>query len=148
MALLELTEGDTRPSRVRLTANRRAIPLPGATVTLTMKPARGLAGSTLRRACVVVDADTGTLDIPWQSGDLQEGLSLAKFEVIANDGKVFHVPGGEDWLDVEVGDAGSPGPESPATDTVQALVDAEAAARVAADAALEARVAALEALLP
>lgn len=104
MAVLLLTEGDTRPSHVQLVANKRAIPLAGVvTVTLEMRPARGLAGAPLRRECDVVDDDRGEVAIPWQADDLVAGLHLAKFEVVAGDGTVFHVPGGDDWLDVQVG---------------------------------------------
>lgn len=149
MAWLELTEGDTRPSRVRLTVNRRPLSLAGATVTLVMKPARGLIAPDLRRTCIIVDdGAAGLVDIPWQTGDLREGMSLAKFEVIDSAGLMTHVPGGADWLDVEVAEGGPAGPASPSDDTVEELVGLETAARTAADAALEARIAALEALLP
>lgn len=147
MAWLEVTAGDTRPSRVQLTANKRAIPLVSTDVTLTMRPARGLDGTELRRTCAIVDVQRGIVDIPWQPGDLQEGVSLAKFEVVDAFG-VYHVPTGEEWLDVLVGAGGVPGPDSPSDDTVEQLVAAEAAARSAADVALEARIAALEELLP
>ena len=147
MAWLEVTVGDTRPSRVRLTVNKRPLPLPDADVTLTMQPGRGLDAPGLRRVCDIFDADAGVVDIPWQTGDLQEGLWLAKFEVVDTTG-LYHVPGGEEWLDVWVGAGGIPGPESPSDDTVEELVAVEAATRTAADAALEARIAALEALLP
>lgn len=146
MAWLELTEGDTRPSRVRLTVNRKALDLTLSTVTLTMEPERGLDTPDLRRACIVIDGPKGIVDIPWQTGDLREGVSRAKFEVLTGS-QLFHVPAGE-WLDVIVGPGGPAGPASPSDGTVEALVDIEAQARTAADDALEARIAALEALLP
>lgn len=146
MAWLEVTAGDTRPSRVQLTANKRALPLVSTDVTLTMIPARGLTGTDLRRTCIIVDVTRGIIDIPWQTGDLHEGVSLAKFEVVDAYG-LYHVPSGEEWLDVLVGPGGVLGPDSPSDNTVQQLVAAETAARIAADAALTARIAVLEALL-
>lgn len=147
MAWLELTEGDTRPSRVRLTVNRKALDLTLSTVTLTMEPVRGLDAPDLRRACIVVDGPKGLVDIPWRTGDLREGVSRAKFEVLTGP-QLFHVPMGDEWLDVIVGPGGPAGPASPSDGTVEALVNAEAQARATADDALAARIAALEALLP
>lgn len=98
-----ITEGDTRPLRVKLLrANGRPIPLTGATVRFKMWPAGVTGTPQINNPAVVLEGTpdpdrpgrnfgVGVCEYQWGVGETVLGLYRVKFEVTSG-GEIEHVP--------------------------------------------------------
>jgi len=83
MAAINLTAGDTRPSRMTYKVNGRAVDITGYQFTLKI----GYDQAVLAKVAAIVDAANGIIEFPWAPADLVAGSWAAEVLVVDADGK-------------------------------------------------------------